>query len=149
MLTLKRTNSDHPDFRHLVSLLDQYLAEINGNAHGFYAQYNKIDLIQHVVVVYEDDLAIGCGAIKEYDQNSMEVKRMFVPVEHRGNRVASLVLKELEHWAKELGYARCVLETGRKMTDAVGLYTKRNYKVIPNYGQYVNVENSICFEKEV
>jgi putative acetyltransferase len=149
MLTLKRTTSDHPDFRHLVALLDQYLAERNGNTHGFYSQYNKLDLIRNVVVVYEDDEAVGCGAMKAYDKDTMEIKRMYVPVEKRGNGIASKVLKDLENWARELGFNRCVLETGKSMTDAVGLYTKSHFKVIPNYGQYANVENSVCFEKEL
>lgn len=44
---------------------------------------------------------------------------------------------------------KCVLETGKRQADAVQLYERRGYKLIPNYGQYTGVENSVCFEKEI
>lgn len=149
MITLERTSSDNPDFRLLVSELDRYLAIRNGEANDFFAAFNKVDQIKHVVLAYENEAAVGCGAMKEYDPDSMEIKRMFVPAEQRGKGIASLVLKELETWAKELGYSKCVLETGNDMSDAVGLYKKRAYKRIPNYGQYENVADSVCFEKMI
>jgi len=149
MITLKRTNSDNPDFQNLVSELDKYLAIRNGEANDFFVQFNQIDRLKHVVVVYDNDRAVGCGAIKEYTADTMEIKRMFVPAENRGKGFASIVLNELENWAKELGYSKCILETGEDMTDAVGLYRKCNYKVIPNYGQYKDVADSVCFEKEI
>lgn len=147
MMTLIRTSSDNPEFQLLVTELDKYLAVRNGDANDFFVQFNQVDQIKHVILAYENDQAVGCGAMKEYDQESMEIKRMFVPVEQRGKGIASTVLKELEAWAKELGYTKCMLETGDDMLEAVGLYTKSNYKIIPNYGQYVNVADSVCFEK--
>jgi GNAT superfamily N-acetyltransferase len=79
----------------------------------------------------------------------MEVKRMFTSDSHRGKGFATQVLKELEGWALELGFSRCILETGRRLPDAVRLYENRGYRLIPNYGQYVAMENSICFEKKI
>lgn len=149
MYTIKRTSSEHPDFQKLVFELDKDLAIKNGAANDFFAQYNKIDLIRHVVVAYEGSKALGCGAIKEYESGVMEVKRMFVLPDKRGKGIAGKVLAELAFWAKELGYKKCILETGDKMTEAIGLYRKNNFKVIPNYGQYVNIKSSICFEKEI
>lgn len=147
--TLKRTSSDNPDFRKLVAELDKDLAVKNGDTNDFFAQYNKTDLIKHAVVAYEGKEPIGCGAMKEYDPTSMEIKRMFVPPHKRGNGISKAVLNELQKWAKELGYRKCVLETGDKMPEAIGLYTKSDFKVIPNYGQYANIKTSICFEKEI
>ena len=147
MITITRTTSENPDFSSLVSELDKYLAVRNGDANDFFVQFNQTDQIKHVILAYENDQAVGCGAMKEYDRESMEIKRMFVPADQRGKGIASTVLKELEAWAKELGYTKCMLETGNDMLEAVGLYTKSNYKIIPNYGQYANVADSICFEK--
>lgn len=147
MITLKRTTSEDADFRALVTELDKDLAIRDGDEHSFFAQFNKIDLIKHVVVAYQDNEPIGCGAIKQYDENTMEVKRMFVPLEKRGQGIASIVLKELEQWAGELGFDKCILETGIKQPEAIKLYEKNNYKRIPNYGQYADVESSVCFEK--
>lgn len=149
MYTIKRTNSDNLDFQKLVFELDQDLAIKNGATNDFFAQYNKIDLIQHVVVAYEAGDAVACGAIKEYENEIMEVKRMFVSPDKRGKGIAGKVLTELEIWAKELGYRKCILETGDKMIAAIALYKKHNFKIIPNYGQYANIERSICFEKEI
>jgi GNAT superfamily N-acetyltransferase len=149
MIRLKRTNSDDADFQNLVRELDKELAIRDGDEHSFYAQFNKIDAIKYVVVAYENDEAIGCGAIKSFDENSMEVKRMFVPVNARSKGIATLVLKELEAWAMELNYKKCVLETGLKQPEAIRLYEKNGYVKIPNYGQYVGVDNSICFEKQI
>ncbi len=147
MTTTIRTDSGHADFRELVKQLDIYLMGINGDDHDFFDQFNKIDNIKHVVVLYNEGIPSGCGAIKEYEPGVMEVKRMFVPPAARGNGLATLVLKELESWALELGYKKCILETGDIMPDAIALYKKNGYSSIPNYGQYVGVASSICFEK--
>lgn len=147
MITLLRTDSTNPDFRTLVTALDKDLAIRDGEDHSFFAQFNKIDLIKHVVVAYEAAQPVGCGAIKEYTNGTMEVKRMYVPVEKRGKGIASLVLKELEVWAREMNYEKCILETGEKQPEAIRLYKKNAYTIIPNYGQYADVESSVCFEK--
>lgn len=147
MSKLVRTDSNHPDFEKLVIELDKDLAAKNGEKNDFFAQYNKIDLIRNVILAYDNDTVVGCGAMKEYEDGTMEIKRMFVPLENRGKGIAGQILKELQVWAKELGYQKCVLETGDKMIEAIGLYKKNNFVVIPNYGQYVSEESSICFEK--
>ncbi|TYZ06734.1 GNAT family N-acetyltransferase [Hymenobacter lutimineralis] len=147
MLTLRKTTSADADFQEHVALLDQDLAIRDGAEHAFYAQFNKIDLIQHAVVAYWNDQPVGCGAIKKYDETTSEVKRMFVRPEFRGQGVAGAVLRELEQWAQDLGYTACVLETGKKQPEAIRLYEKSQYARIPNYGQYAGVENSVCLHK--
>src|SRR5512147_1142769 len=147
MARIIRTNSDNQDFVQLVKHLDADLAERDGEDHSFYAQFNKIDKIKYVVVAYQDDKPVGCGAIKEYAPDTMEVKRMYTSPESRGKGIASKVLYELEAWASELSYGKCILETGKKQPEAIELYKKNGYKIIPNYGQYAEVENSVCFEK--
>ena len=147
MVQLLRTDSSHADFVALVGHLDADLRVRDGEDHSFYAQFNKIDKIRHVVVAYRDGQAVGCGAIKEYAPEVTEVKRMYVAPAYRGQGVASQVLAELERWAKELAYGTCILETGVNQPEAVGLYGKNGYRVISNYGQYAGVATSICFEK--
>ncbi|HEY9115762.1 MAG TPA: GNAT family N-acetyltransferase [Bacteroidales bacterium] len=149
MLSIKRTNSENAEFRKLNVELDKELAISDGKDHSFYAQYNKINSIHHVLVGYEGETPIACGTIKKYSEDVMEIKRMFVLPGHRGKGLATLVLKELELWAKELNFKKCILETGINQPDAIRLYKKNGYKIIPNYGQYAHVENSFCFEKEI
>jgi putative acetyltransferase len=147
MINITKTDSDNNDFITLVKSLDAYLAITDGDEHAFYSQYNKLDKIKHVIVVYDDETPIGCGAIKVYEPDAMEVKRMYVAPEGRNKGIASQILGELEKWASELGATRCILETGKRQTEAVAFYKKNNYQVIANYGQYEGVANSVCFEK--
>ena len=148
-MEIVRTTSDNEDFRNLVNRLDRELAIRDGDDHAFYSQFNKLDTIKHAVVAYIDKEAVGCGAIRPFDDASVEVKRMFVPTEHRGRGIAKDILKELESWAVELSFKRCILETGLKQPEAIALYTKSGYISIPNYGQYQGMYNSVCFEKIV
>lgn len=142
-----RTDSSNKDFVALVKLLDADLAIRDGEDHAFYDQFNKIDKIKNAMVLYENNRAVACGAIKEYEKEIVEVKRMYVLPEFRGQGKASLILTELEQWARELGYSKCILETGKKQPEAITLYKKNNYHIIPNYGQYKEIENSVCFKK--
>ena len=149
MIEILRTDSSNTDFINLVEFLDIDLAIRDGDEHSFYAQFNKVDAIKYVVLAVENGQAIGCGAIKEYDLDTMEVKRMYTSPQNRGKKIASRVLAELENWAKELSYKRCILETGNKQPEAIALYNRNSYQRIFNYGQYANVENSLCFEKVI
>lgn len=147
MIQIVRTNPRHQDFIAMVKELDADLAKTDGDEHSFYDQFNKIDSIKHVAVLYYDEIAVSCGALKEFSTDTMEVKRMYSRRNFRGRGYAGMVLLELEEWAKELKYTRCILETGVRQPDAIALYKKMDYHLIRNYGQYAGVENSLCFEK--
>ncbi|MFT3680362.1 MAG: GNAT family N-acetyltransferase [Ferruginibacter sp.] len=150
MTHLVRTDSTNTDFIELVRQLDALLAALDGEEHAFYNKLNKIDAIKHVVVAYENNIAVGCGAIREFEPGiSMEVKRMYTLPSARGKGVASKVLYELEQWAGEMRYKKCVLETGKRQPEAIALYKKSGYTTMPNYGKYINMDNSVCFEKQL
>jgi len=149
MPIIKRTNSDNADFQNLVKALDLDLKIRDGEEHVFYAQLNKTDKIKHVILIYEGDKSVGCGAVREYAPGIMEIKRMFVPLEKRGKGIASGILAALESWCIELNYKKCILETGKNQPEAIRLYEKNNYQRIPNFGPYENVANSLCFEKNL
>lgn len=149
MKTLKRTTSKDPDFIRLVNELDAYLRKLDGEEHAFYNQYNAIENLGNVAVLYKNEMAVACGAFKMFDDKSVEIKRMYTSQMARNEGCASLVLDELEKWAVELGFSICVLETGHKQKEANNLYLKCGYAVTLNYGQYVGIENSICYKKEL
>lgn len=149
MLHLIRTDAENEDFLQLMSLLDAELAIRDGDDHSFYAQYNKVDSIKHAIIVYAEEKPVGIGAIKRYDPETVEIKRMYTVLESRGRGLASMILKELEKWASELSYQRCILETGINQHEAISLYFKNEYQIIENYGQYAGVVNSKCFEKKL
>jgi putative acetyltransferase len=146
MLTLIKTTSDNPDFKKLTALFDEYLVIIDGDDKDFYAQYNQIYL-DHVIVCYENDIAVGCGAFKEYAPEVVEIKRMFTHPGHRQKGIANTILNSLESWAKELEYKKSILETSYKLKNAISIYKKSGYNIIDNYGQYIGVSDSVCMEK--
>ena len=149
MTRIIRTNSENPDFIELVKYLDADLAIRDGEDHSFYNQFNKIDALKHVIVLYDDDKPTSCGAMKIFSSEAMEIKRMYTIPEARGKGIASKILEQLETWASELGYQKCILETGKKQPEAISMYKKNGYALIPNYGQYRAIENSLCFEKSI
>ena len=144
-----RTNSFNKDFISLVKALDNYLTTINGENDSFFKAFNKIDVLKNVVVVYNNAQLAGCGALKKYNSNCVEIKRMYVKNAQRRKGIAKIILNELELWAKELDFKYSILETSKKMDDAVSLYTNYGYAVISNYAQYKNVKTSVCFKKEL
>jgi putative acetyltransferase len=148
-IILKRTNSSNPDFRNLTILLDKELHNQYGDLQSEYDRYNHIIDINTVVIAYRDKSAVGCGCFKQIDDTSAELKRMFVKPDERGQGIASSILTELELWAKEIGFSYSILETGDKQHEAIALYQKIGYVIIPNYGQYSGMESSICMRKEL
>ena len=149
MEQLKRTTSTDSNFKSMVTLLDADLAERDGDDNAFYAQFNGIVHLKYCVVYYIDNLPVGCGAFKPFNETTIEVKRMFILPSHRGKSIASKVLNELELWAKELNYYSSVLETGLRQPEAIALYKKNGYTIIPNYPPYEKMENSVCFNKSL
>jgi putative acetyltransferase len=149
MIEIVKTDSSNEDFQFLVALLDADLAFRDGDEHAFYAQFNKTDKIKCVILVYQNKNPIACGAIREWASGIMEIKRMFVLPEFRRKGFAQIVVSNLESWAIELGYEKCILETGKNQPEAIQLYQKIGFEITPNYGQYVDVANSVCMQKNV
>lgn len=144
-----KTKASNSDFVALVTQLNAYLKITDGNEHEFYNQYNGLDSLTNVVVLYVNNKAAACGAFKPFNKTSVEIKRMFTLPEYRAKGLATKVLTALEIWANQLGYTTCVLETGKRQTEAVNFYKKSGYSIIPNFEPYKNMKNSICFKKEL
>lgn len=148
-ITLKRTNNNNPDFLSLIKLLDADLALRDGDLSPIYFKYNQLQHLDTVVLAYIGNAPVGCGCFKAVDDTSVEIKRMFVKPGERGKGIATIILKELETWAAELGFVNAVLETGKKNPEAVAMYKKQGYTIINNYGPYINMPTSICFSKSL
>ena len=146
MVRIVRTNSHNPEFKALVQLLNLDLAKRDGETHPL-SEFNDISNLNNVVLALKKGKAIGCGAISEYDSNSMEIKRMYVSIEARGQRIGAKILAELENWSKELGKSKCVLFMGSKQPEASKLYQRNKYNHIAKYGKLKNIPDSICLAK--
>ena len=149
-MKLIRTTTDDPRYRALIRELDRYLAVTDGDEHAFYAQYNGSDSIPYALVGEVDGAAVATGALKPFDANTLEVKRMYTAEGYRGRGIAVTMLRELEAWGRDLGYDRLVLETGKRQTAAIRLYEKYGFdRMAENYGQYAGVDNSVCMERSL
>ncbi|MBK8806326.1 MAG: GNAT family N-acetyltransferase [Bacteroidales bacterium] len=148
-MQIKRTNSNDIDFKNLIKSLDNELSETYGEEQTKYNKFNKVEEIETVVLAYQNDTPIGCGCIRKYDNDTIEIKRMFVQNDYRRKGVSKLVLKELESWAIEIGYKKAILETGIYQINAKGLYSNNGYKQIDNFGQYIGIQTSICMMKNL
>lgn len=146
-MKIQRTDSSGRDFQDLVQLLDADLAVRNGEDQAFYNQFNNIDVIKNCIVVYVDETPAACGAFKKFADDTVEIKRMYTHPDFRKRGLATAIVKELEKWANELNYKKAVLETSLEQNEALSVYEKSGYIRIPNYGQYIGVEKSVCYEK--
>ena len=148
-LEIIRTDGQNKDFIKLIGLLDEELRERYRDIQSLYDRHNKVDRINHVVLIYKDKAPVACGAFKEYDGSSVELKRIFVVRANRDQGLGKLVVRELEKYAKDSGYKYAILETGVKQPEAIGLYKGRGYAMIQNYGPYAGNTNSVCMKKEL
>jgi len=145
-----RTTSDNKDFRELIPELDQFLWDLDGpELQGYYKKLNVIEKNDTVLVAYVNDKPAGCGCFKPYSKTAVEMKPMYARPEYQGKGVGHAILSGLEQWAKELGYTSALLETGHLQEQAIKLYKRSGYVLIENYGPYIGIANSICFEKKL
>ncbi len=147
MIHLKRTSNKDKDFKNLIVELDNDLQGRYSNITYQFNAFTDVSQINTVVVAYIQDIAVGCGCFKELDENTVEIKRMFVNPYFRGFGVASSIIEELLVWAKQLYYNTAVLETGKRQPESIKLYSKHGFAITENFGPYVGMEESVCMQK--
>jgi Acetyltransferases len=148
-IRILKTNSRNQDFISLVKLLDDDLNQRYGELQKQYINYNKLDYINDVVIIYNNEMPIACGAFKEHHMDSIELKRIFVKKEFRRQGLSKLVVNELERLGKSDRYRYAVLETGIKQHEAINLYHSLGYTMIQNFEPYIGNKNSICMKKDL
>jgi GNAT superfamily N-acetyltransferase len=101
------------------------------------------------LVAWLDGRAVGCGGLTRLEDETAEIRRMYVAPAGRRRGVGRAVLAALERRGRELGYARIRLETGDAQPEAVALYESARYRRVPCWALYRDDPRSICFEKEL
>ncbi|MCM1415744.1 MAG: GNAT family N-acetyltransferase [bacterium] len=146
-----RTDGKNKDFIENCRLLDIDLDRRVGKKikRDKYKKYNQLDEIQEAIVVYKNNKAVGGGAIRKYDEETVELKRVFVHTEYQGQGIGSKLVSLLIEWAEELGYQRMILETGELLAESCAVYRKLGFEVIPNYAPYENMSESLCMAREL
>lgn len=146
-LNIIKIDSKNSDFMRLIKLLDDDLNERYGELQKQYNKYNKVDYIKDAIIIYKDDTPVACGAFKEYNFDTIELKRIFVKKDNRRQGLSKLIINKLEELGIGNGYKYVILETGVKQIEAINLYKNAGYAMIENYGQYIGNSNSICMKK--
>ena len=145
------TDGNDEDFRKFYLKTEEFYSSIVGglkNREAF-VPYNLSDSISDVLIASVDGVAVGCAGLKAYSDSDVEIKRVWVDPEFRGNHISSAMMDALEQRAAELGFGRAILQTRPQMEAAVHLYTKRGYELIDNYPPYDKLEGAICFAKRL
>ena len=146
MISVRKAPVDSPEANGLMRELSGTLLQITGRTgeSGFHAE--DMDHPRAAfAVAYMDERPAGCGAIRELEGNTAELKRMYAREKSRG--VGKHLLQFLEGEAARLGYKKIVLETGAVNEKAIRFYRSNGYSVCENFGKYFGRTDSICFEK--
>jgi putative acetyltransferase len=94
-----------------------------------------------------DGQPVGCVALRQIDDQTAEVKRMYVAPAGRRKGIGRRLLAQLEQRAKEFDYRAIRLETGILQPEAQRLYESCGYTRIASFGPYVGNPISVCYEK--
>ncbi|KQB41468.1 GNAT family N-acetyltransferase [Flavobacterium aquidurense] len=148
-INVVETTSENPDFISLIKIFDTFLWERYPELKKDYWGNNLIEFNANVILIYFEGKAVASGCFKKYNQDTVELKRMFVLPEARGLGLAQLVIKELEEKARNEGFANMILETLYKQIEAISLYQKVGFTIIENYEPYVGLSNSVCMSKTI
>ncbi|MBR6185314.1 MAG: GNAT family N-acetyltransferase [Clostridia bacterium] len=143
------TNGGDPVFQRFYAVTEAYYSRIVGgetNRQAF-IPYNASADIPDVALVFCGGQAVGCAGLKRYSETDAEVKRVWVDPAYRGQGIASALMDRIEDRARKAGFRRLVLQTRPIMPDAVALYTKRGYVLIPNYPPYDHLPGAVCYAK--
>jgi putative acetyltransferase len=141
-----RTNDD-PGLLALVAAQQRELAEAEAFAGGFDGGYALHDDVRFLAL-RDRGAVVAIGAIQAVDDETAEIKRMYVVPHARGKGYGRTMLAALEEYAAARGHTRTRLETGSYLPVALGLYRAAGYRAIPAFGEYVGNQDSRCFEKD-
>ncbi|PIF31465.1 acetyltransferase (GNAT) family protein [Flavobacterium sp. 9] len=144
-----KITSENPDFVTLIKIFDTFLWERYPELKKDYWGNNLIEFNDNVVLIYLEGKPVASGCFKKYNDNTIELKRMFVLPEARGLGLAQQVIKELEIEAKKQGFETMILETLYKQTEAISLYQKVGFEIVENYEPYIGLKNSVCMRKSI
>ena len=89
--------------------------------------------------------AIGCAALRRFNKDACEMKRLYVRPAFRGQGAARELVKELIAVARSIGYQRMLLDTLPSMQEAHKLYRTLGFREITAY-QKNPIPEALFFE---
>lgn len=146
MISIKKECINSQDAIKLMHELSDTLEKITGNSgKGSFDNSDMLNPRSIFIIARDDNKAVGCGALREINNDIAEIKRMYAAEKNHG--IGNIILLYLENKAKDFGYSKVILETRKCNENAVKFYLKNSYKIIDNYGKYIEMPQSVCFEK--
>jgi GNAT superfamily N-acetyltransferase len=151
-IEIKAVDPRSPDALELIRALSEELAQRYDYVDDGSGNFSPEDALTPRSVFLIGRLggrAVACGSFRRLEDDTAEIKRMFVVLECRGRGYATAILTELERLVRQDGYAAVRLETAERQPEAIHLYERSGYERIPNFGIYANSKRSLCFEKRL
>jgi ribosomal protein S18 acetylase RimI-like enzyme len=101
-----------------------------------------------LLLAWDEQMVVGCVALRPIDAKTCEMKRLYVRPQARGQQLGWRLAEQICDEAKQAGYQRICLDTLPSMTAAIQLYEWLGFKRI---GPYVfnPVEGAIFLELEL
>ena len=124
-------NLTHPE---VLSLLRTHLDGMHQNSPEEHVHALDVSELQKPEVsffaAWEGDKVLGCGVLKELTSTTAEIKSMRTHEAHLRKGIAAAILEHILTIARQRGYIRLSLETGRgsSFEPALSLYRKYGFK---------------------
>lgn len=84
-------------------------------------------------LVYCDNNPAGCIALKKFDEENCEIKRLYVKPEYRGHNIGQMLTLKLLEDAKSIGYKHVLLDTLPFLETAIKMYENMGFYRIERY----------------
>lgn len=142
------TDEKDERFLKLVSELDRGYYERIGDELSKYDSYNEFKNPHVVILAFDNDLAVACASYRVLDNDSVEFKRVYVKKDYRKRGIAHNIITQLEKLVVKNNFRYSYIVTGKNNHAAIKLYEKLNYKLIDNFGQFIDDDTVICMKKD-
>lgn len=113
-----------------------------------YLDYNTLEDPHVVLLVLNWGNPIACASYRIFDEQSVEIRRVYVKKRYRNKKIAYKLVKALEKLAMENNFKYSIIETGSENMAAINLYKKLGYEKIDNFGFFKDDDACICMRKE-
>lgn len=94
-------------------------------------KYSEPDGRMYIALL--NDKVAGCIALRRFDQNSAELKRLYIRNGFRGLGISKRLIQRVIQDAMDTGYKSILLDTLETMKPAISLYTSFGFEEIESY----------------
>jgi len=139
-----------PEISSMIADLDVYQATLYPPESNHLVDVAKLAGAEYYFIgAFDLDRPVAIASFKRVSEAYVEIKRLYVPKEYRGRKLAKRLMNVLEKKAISEGVAEARLETGIHQHEAIALYEKRGYEKIESFGSYKKDPLSVFMRKKL